>query len=185
MDRKITIILPVYNVQTYLPQCLDSVLAQTYSDWEALLIDDGSTDRSGTICDEYAGKDPRFRVFHKENGGAASAKNLGLDYAAGADYDHALSLQLTRDTVTANLKVRDLGFKPYLAPGLSSAAISVLRTLRGEYHDGAMALGGIYFGCRLRSTTLGVQPERTPLHPRLLERMQEVYDALRGFDYDG
>ena len=131
----------------------------------------------------YAGE--RGVDFSKGCAFGPHGKQLIVANAAGADYDHALSLQLTRDTVTANLKVRDLGFKPYLAPGLSSAAISVLRTLRGEYHDGAMALGGIYFGCRLRSTTLGVQPERTPLHPRLLERMQEVYDALRGFDYDG
>ena len=83
MDSKINIILPVYNVQTYLPQCLDSILAQSYSNWEALLIDDGSLDCSGTICDEYAGRDMRFRVFHKENGGAASAKNIGLDYVTG------------------------------------------------------------------------------------------------------
>lgn len=112
-------------------------------------------------------------------------KQLIVANATGADYDQDLSLALTQDTVAANLKVRDLGFKPYIAPGLSSAAISVLRTLRGEYHDGAMAMGGVYFGCRLRSTPLGVQPERMDLHPQLLTRMHEVYQSLRSFDYDG
>lgn len=80
---KISIIIPIYNVQKYLPQCLDSLLAQTYTDWEALLIDDGSTDKSGVICDKYALRDSRFRVIHKKNGGAASAKNIGLDHIGG------------------------------------------------------------------------------------------------------
>lgn len=112
-------------------------------------------------------------------------KQLIVANATGAEYDHELSMTLTQDTVTANLKVRDLGYKPYIAPGISSAAISVLRTLRGEFHDGAMAMDGAYFGCRLRSTTLGVQPERVELHPELLERMLTVYESLRGFDYEG
>ena len=112
-------------------------------------------------------------------------KQLIVANATGAEYDHELSMTLTQDTVTANLKVRDLGYKPYIAPGISSAAISVLRTLRGEFHDGAMAMDGAYFGCRLRSTTLGVQPERVELHPALLERMRNVYESLRGFDYEG
>lgn len=82
---KISIIVPVYKVEQYLPKCVDSILAQTYQDWELLLIDDGSPDKSGKICDEYAQKDERIRVFHKENGGVSSARNLGLDYAEG-DY---------------------------------------------------------------------------------------------------
>ena len=64
---KVSIIVPVYKVEQYLARCIDSILAQTYKDWELLLIDDGSPDRSGFICDEYATKDPRIRVFHKEN----------------------------------------------------------------------------------------------------------------------
>ncbi|MDD5997554.1 MAG: glycosyltransferase [Bacteroidales bacterium] len=79
----ITIIIPVYNAEKYLHQCLDSVVAQTYTNWECLLIDDGSKDSSGVICDEYAAKDSRFRIFHKENGGVSSARNLGLDNAKG------------------------------------------------------------------------------------------------------
>lgn len=80
---KISVIVPVYNVEQYLPRCIDSILAQTFTDFELLLIDDGSTDKSGDICDEYARKDPRIRVFHKPNGGVSSARNMGLDNAKG------------------------------------------------------------------------------------------------------
>lgn len=80
---KISIIVPVYNTAKYLERCIDSIVAQTYADWELLLIDDGSTDDSAIICDEYAAKDERIRVFHKENGGVSSARNLGLDNAQG------------------------------------------------------------------------------------------------------
>lgn len=79
----ISIIVPIYNVEQFLHCCIDSILAQTFTDWELLLIDDGSPDRSGDICDEYAKKDTRIRVFHKENGGVSSARNLGLDNAQG------------------------------------------------------------------------------------------------------
>ena len=80
---RISIIVPVYNVERYLRKCLDSISAQTFTDWECLLIDDGSPDNSGAICDEYAVKDSRFKVFHKPNGGVSSARNLGLDMASG------------------------------------------------------------------------------------------------------
>lgn len=78
-----SIIIPVFMVEKYLPRCLDSVLQQTYSDWECILIDDGSPDRSGFICDEYAKKNKNFIVIHKENGGVSSARNKGLDVANG------------------------------------------------------------------------------------------------------
>ena len=83
MKGLISVIIPVYNTEKYLRRCIDSVLAQTYQDFELLLIDDGSKDSSGTICDEYAAKDARVRVFHKENGGVSSTRNLGLDHARG------------------------------------------------------------------------------------------------------
>ena len=79
----VSVIVPVYNVERHLPACIESVLGQTYSDWELLLVDDGSTDRSGKICDEYAEQNNRIRVFHKENGGVSSARNMGLDNAKG------------------------------------------------------------------------------------------------------
>ena len=80
---EISIIVPVYNTEKWLRRCVDSILAQTFKDFELLLIDDGSTDNSGTICDEYVGKDPRVRVFHKSNGGVSSARNLGLNNVRG------------------------------------------------------------------------------------------------------
>lgn len=79
----VSVIVPVYNVEKYLPSCIESVINQTYMDWELLLVDDGSTDNSGKICDEYGEKDKRIKVFHKENGGVSSARNLGLDKANG------------------------------------------------------------------------------------------------------
>ena len=79
----VSIIVPVYKAEQWLHRCVDSILAQTMTDFELLLIDDGSPDKSGEICDEYAAKDNRVRVFHKENGGVSSARNLGLDNAVG------------------------------------------------------------------------------------------------------
>ena len=81
--EKISVIIPVYNVGQYLRKCLDSVITQTYSNLEILLINDGSTDDSGRICDEYATNDCRIRVFHKLNGGVSSAKNVGLENMTG------------------------------------------------------------------------------------------------------
>ncbi len=78
-----SIIIPVYNVAPYLRECLDSILAQSFTDWECLCVDDGSTDESGAILDEYAKKDARFRVFHQENRGVSAARNLALDQMRG------------------------------------------------------------------------------------------------------
>lgn len=83
MNQTISVIVPVYNVAQYLSQCVSSILSQDYGDLEVILIDDGSTDPSGEICDQYAAKDSRVRVIHQKNGGAAAAKNAGLRLAAG------------------------------------------------------------------------------------------------------
>ena len=83
MSPKITIIVPMYRVERYLPRCLDSILNQTFTDWSAILVDDGSPDGSGKIADEYAAHDSRFVVVHKENGGLSSARNVGIDNANG------------------------------------------------------------------------------------------------------
>ncbi len=80
---KVSVIVPVYKVEKYLPECIDSILAQTFTDFELILVDDGSPDNSGKICDDYATRDSRIRVFHKENGGVSSARNLGLEHACG------------------------------------------------------------------------------------------------------
>lgn len=80
---KVSIIIPVYNVSEYLRRGLDSVLSQSFQDFEVILVDDGSTDASGKMCDEYADSDSRIQVIHKENGGVSSARNAGLDCAKG------------------------------------------------------------------------------------------------------
>lgn len=83
----ISVIVPVFNSERFLPRCIESIITQSYRDIELLLVDDGSADRSGAICDEYAMTDSRIRVFHKENGGVSSARNLGLAQARG-EYIH-------------------------------------------------------------------------------------------------
>lgn len=81
----ISVIVPVYKVEEYIKTCLNSLLNQSYINWEAILVDDGSPDRSGRICDEYAANDKRFKVIHKRNGGLSSARNVAMDYIHG-DY---------------------------------------------------------------------------------------------------
>ena len=82
-NELISIIVPIYNTEKYLHECLDSILNQSYTNFEVLLINDGSTDSSGTICQEYVERDSRFRYFEKDNGGVASARNLGLERSEG------------------------------------------------------------------------------------------------------
>ena len=79
----ISIIVPVYNVEKYIERCIESILSQTYTNFELLLIDDGSTDQSGKICDKYAGKEDRIKVYHKKNNGATSARLFGISVAKG------------------------------------------------------------------------------------------------------
>lgn len=79
----ISVIIPVYNVEQYLRQCIDSVLAQSYTNYEILLVDDGSTDNSGAVCDEYLGKDKRIKVIHQKNAGLSEARNRGFDSSNG------------------------------------------------------------------------------------------------------
>lgn len=83
--EKISVIVPIFNTEKYIKNCIDSIISQTYNNLEIILIDDGSKDRSGEICDEYQKKDKRIQVVHKENGGQSSARNRGLDIATG-DY---------------------------------------------------------------------------------------------------
>lgn len=83
MDKKISVVLPVYNVKQYLDRCMESVLKQTYTNIEIILVDDGSTDGSSEVCDAYAKKDDRIVVIHKKNGGLSSARNAGTERATG------------------------------------------------------------------------------------------------------
>ena len=79
----VSVIVPVYKVENVLHYCIDSILNQTYKNFELILVDDGSPDNSGKICDEYAKKDNRIKVIYKENGGVSSARNCGIDAAKG------------------------------------------------------------------------------------------------------
>ena len=96
---KISVIVPVYNCESYLPACLDSILNQTFSDLEIIVVDDGSTDGSSAICDAYAQKDTRIQVIHQSNQGVSAARNVGLDIATGEylsfiDSDDALDPEM-------------------------------------------------------------------------------------------
>ena len=90
----LSIIIPVYNVEKYLKECVKSVLMQSIKDFEILLIDDGSKDSSGKLCDEIASTDSRIRVYHKPNGGLSSARNYGIDRALG---EYIIFLTRVRD----------------------------------------------------------------------------------------
>ena len=109
----ISVIVPVYNAEKYLSRCIDSILVQTFTCFELLLVDDGSTDCSGRICDEYAKRDTRIRVIHKENGGVSSARNLGLDNAKGewicfCDSDDLLLNWSTDARILELIKFKDI-----------------------------------------------------------------------------
>lgn len=113
MDNlRLSVIVPVYNVEKYIRQCIDSILTHSFTDFELLLIDDGSKDKSGEICDEYARKDSRVKAFHKENGGVSSARNMGLDNARGewiwfVDSDDVINPNIDLSSVLTNISDED------------------------------------------------------------------------------
>ena len=119
---KISIIIPVYNVEKYISECIESILKQTYNNFELLLINDGSTDTSGNICDKYAELDKRIRVFHKKNEGVGIARNLGIEHARGEwicfiDSDDWISSDYF-ETIMNDINIADLtfwGFKLHYA----------------------------------------------------------------------
>ena len=127
----------------------------------------------------YAKKDTRFSSFLPE-GRAYGPHGRGIVIANSIEnYDEALSLELTQKTEEANLQVRALGFKPYIAPAISSGALSILPALRGEWHYSAAALGGAYFGCKNRETPFGLEAETLPLPETLFKRLELAYDMLK------
>ena len=126
----ISVIVPVYNVEPYLRRCVDSILRQTYRNLEILLVDDGSTDRSGTICDEYARQDTRVRVIHQKNQGQAAARNHGIDQEKGGylsfvdsdDFiDERMLETLYHDAVEADVMLAAAGFRKVSDAVASSA----------------------------------------------------------------
>ena len=142
---KISIIIPVYQSKKYLPACLDSIFEQSFTDWELLLIDDGSTDGSGKLCDEYASSSKKIRVFHQENGGISAGRNTGLDhmrgeYIAFVDSDDVLIsrdyLKLLYEAVVdekAEMSVcRATNFTDGKEPPVAQGTGEVLMSLSGE-----------------------------------------------------
>jgi len=103
----ISVIVPIYNIEQYLRRALDSILSQTHKDWEAILVDDGSTDTSGRIADEYAQTNSRFKVIHKPNGGVSDARNVGLEHINGEfllfldpdDFLHPQAMELCLEAI--------------------------------------------------------------------------------------
>lgn len=121
-NQKVSVIVPVYNVSRFLPECIESVINQTYGDFELILVDDGSTDGSGIICDNYASKDNRIIVLHKTNGGLTSARNAGLSIASGEwimhldgddwiEPDMLLSLISQANSTGESVDIVDAGFR--------------------------------------------------------------------------
>ncbi len=114
-DTLVSVIVPLYNVEAYLPACLDSLCAQTHRDFEVILVDDGSTDGSGAICERYAAADGRFKVVHQQNAGVAAARNAGLDQVRGAyisfvDSDDEVSPRFLETLLGADADIAQCGF---------------------------------------------------------------------------
>ncbi len=133
----ISVIVPVYKVEEYLSRCVDSILAQTYENLEIILVDDGSPDLCGAICDTYAMMDPRIRVIHKENGGLSSARNAGMDIAQGEFFGFVDS---------------DDWIEPHMYETMLSLA---------QKYDVKLVCAGRYdFSSRTGMKTMGLCPER-------------------------
>lgn len=147
----ISIIVPVYNVATYLRECLDSILSQTFSSWECILVDDGSTDESPVICDEYVAKDSRFRVIHKQNGGLSRARNSALQVASGqyigfVDSDDWIEPEMYERLYSLimehNAEISQVGYwKEYKGRRSTRHIVSNVRII-----DGAQAMKDTSFG---------------------------------------
>ena len=179
MPPKFSVIVPVYNVSRFLEKCIHSVLAQTYQDYELILVDDGSTDESGTICDRYAEEAPRIKVIHKKNGGLSDARNAGLEVATGdyyyfLDSDDYIAENLLEKTVTMleekKVDMVVFGYKKVLETGEETDSVTFLDreyAIKGErekynyfvhvllqYYQGWEAWDRVYKGDIIRSHNL-------------------------------
>ncbi|MEH7309214.1 glycosyltransferase, partial [Neobacillus drentensis] len=127
----ISIIVPIYNVEQFLPNCIDSILIQSFTDFELILVNDGSTDRSGEICDLYARMDNRIKVIHKPNGGVSSARNKGIDiskgnYIAFVDPDDTIEPKMYDVLLQSALRYKaDIVVCPYKAINLIDNTVTI------------------------------------------------------------
>lgn len=137
---KISVIVPVYNTEKYLRPCLDSIIAQTFKDFEAVLVDDGSTDSSGQICDEYAEKDPRFVVVHKQNEGVAKARITAFEHSEG----DLITFIDSDDFVTPDY-LEKLS-KPILEDGADMVSCDYYKVDNGKVKEPRAKLSGSFTG---------------------------------------
>lgn len=143
-NPQISIIVPVYNVEKYIRPCLDSILAQTFTDWECILVDDGSQDNSGKICDEYAGKDPRFVVVHKQNEGVAKARITAFEHSKGE-----LITFIDSDDYVSPEYLEKLS-KPILEDGADMVSCNFSDVKKGEVKESPQRLVGLFENAGLK-----------------------------------
>ena len=143
-DIKVSIIMPVYKVEEYVGKAIESIQAQTLTEWEFIIVDDGTPDKSGEICDAYAEKDNRIKVIHKENGGLSSARNVGLDIATGDwiafvdsdDYiDHKMYDILYKNAEKNNCDISICYFEYINQKGISLYNINKKLGINGIYNE--------------------------------------------------
>ena len=155
---RLSVVVPVYNVEKYLNQCIDSILGQSFSDFELIIVNDGSTDDSGSICDQYAMADPRVRVIHTENRGVVTARRTGVNMARGeytvfVDSDDWLDLDFYRCLIEGG---EGMNADILISGNLKRAAGCVKTTVfPSGYYDKKTLENTIYF-CRIFSTNHNV-----------------------------
>ena len=143
MKHIISVIVPIYNSEQYLERCIESILKQTYSNIEIILVDDGSTDNSPSICDQYQKKDSRIKIIHKGNSGAASSRNVGIEIARGdfisfVDSDDYIELNMYEEMMNINKKYEcDIVMCDCLKESKTSSEIFT-HSIRPGYYDKEM-----------------------------------------------
>lgn len=170
----VSVIIPVYNVQDYLARCVDAVLAQTYTDLEIILVDDGSLDVSGDMCDDYAAQDSRIRVIHKSNGGLSDARNAGLDVMRGDyvtfidadDYVHPSFVEVLVDTIKKTKSQIAVCTWQELNDGCSPRKVKT-HNARCKIYDQEEAINSVFYQRKLNHSACS----------RLFER--RLFDSLR------
>ena len=151
--KLISIIVPVYNVENYLGKCVESILNQTFKDFELILVDDGSSDKSGVMCDQYKEQDKRIKVVHKENGGLSSARNAGLEVAEGEyigfidsdDWIMPDMYQFLYDmAIISNADIAQCGFRKVDEEGYEYGEDSVSKSFVTKQYTGQEAIKQLY-----------------------------------------